>query len=363
LIAVALGIIAMGLLGLDALGVKSVGQIPQGLPSFYWPDFSLAADLWPGALGIAVMSFTETIAAGRAFAKADEPTIQPNQELLATGLANAGGALLGSMPAGGGTTQTAVNRLAGARSQLAEMVTAAAALVTMLLLAPLIGLMPEATLAAVVIVYSIGMIKPAEFRAILRIRRMEFIWAIAAFAGVVLLGTLKGIIVAIVVSLVGLAYLAANPPVHVLGRKPGTNVFRPRSREHPEDETFSGLLIVRLEGRIFFANAERIREKMGPLIAEAKPRVLAIDLTGVPDLEYTALKMMTEAEKRQREHGVMLWLVGLNPEVLRVVQNSELGETLGRERMFFNLERAVEAFQGRSGSTIQREEDKAKVGE
>jgi SulP family sulfate permease len=362
LIAVALGIIAMGLLGLDALGVKSVGQIPQGLPSFYWPDFSLAADLWPGALGIAVMSFTETIAAGRAFAKADEPTIQPNQELLATGLANAGGALLGSMPAGGGTTQTAVNRLAGARSQLAEMVTAAAALVTMLLLAPLIGLMPEATLAAVVIVYSIGMIKPAEFRAILRIRRMEFIWAIAAFAGVVLLGTLKGIIVAIVVSLVGLAYLAANPPVHVLGRKPGTNVFRPRSREHPEDETFSGLLIVRLEGRIFFANAERIREKMGPLIAEAKPRVLAIDLTGVPDLEYTALKMMTEAEKRQREHGVMLWLVGLNPEVLRVVQNSELGETLGRERMFFNLERAVEAFQGRSGSTIQREEDQAKVG-
>jgi len=363
LIAVALGIIAMGLLGLDALGVKSVGHIPQGLPSFYWPDFSLAADLWPGALGIAVMSFTETIAAGRAFAKNDEPTIQPNQELLATGLANAGGALLGSMPAGGGTTQTAVNRLAGARSQVAEMVTAAAALVTMLLLAPLIGLMPEATLAAVVIVYSIGMIKPAEFRAILRIRRMEFFWALAAFAGVVLLGTLKGIIVAIVVSLVGLAYLAANPPVHVLGRKPGTNVFRPRSKEHPEDETFSGLLILRLEGRVFFANAERLREKMRPLIIEAKPRVVALDLSGVPDLEYTALKMMNEAEKRQREHGILLWLVGLNPEVLRVVQNSELGETLGRERMFFNLERAVEAYQGRAASMRQGEEDKTKVGE
>ncbi len=362
LIAVALGIVAMGLFGLDALGVKSVGQIPQGLPSFYWPDSSLAADLWPGALGIAVMSFTETIAAGRAFAKNEEPPIQPNQELLATGLANAGGALLGSMPAGGGTTQTAVNRLAGARSQVAEMVTAAAALVTMLLLAPLIGLMPEATLAAVVIVYSIGMIKPAEFRAILRIRRMEFIWALAAFAGVVLLGTLQGIIVAIVVSLVGLAYLAANPPVHVLGRKPGTNVFRPRSKEHPEDETFSGLLILRLEGRVFFANAERIRDKMMPLVAEANPRVVAIDLSGVSDLEYTALKMMTEAEKRQREHGILLWLVGLNPEVLRVVQHSELGETLGRERMFFNLERAVEAFQGRSGSTRQGEEGTAKFG-
>ena len=229
------------------------------------------------------------------------------------------------------------------------MVTAGAALVTMLLLAPLIGLMPEATLAAVVIVYSIGLIKPAEFRAILKVRRMEFLWALAAFAGVVLLGTLKGILVAIVVSLVALAYQAANPPVHVLGRKPGTNVFRPRSKEHPEDETFPGLLLLRLEGRVFFANAERIGEKMRPLVAEAKPRVVALDLSGVPDLEYTALKMLTEAEKRQRERGVMLWLVGLNPEVLRVVQNSELGETLGRERMFFNLERAVEHFQRQSG--------------
>ena len=353
LIAVALGIAGMGLLGLHTLGVKSVGQIPRGLPSFSWPDFSLAAALWPGALGIAVMSFTETIAAGRAFAKSEEPPIRPNQELLATGLANAGGALLGAMPAGGGTTQTAVNRLAGARSQLAEVVTAAAALVTMFLLAPLISLMPEATLAAVVIVYSIGLIKPAEFRAILKVRRTELFWALAAFAGVVLLGTLKGILVAIIISLVGLAYQVANPPVHVLGRKPGTNVFRPRSKEHPEDEMFSGLLLLRLEGRVFFANAERIREKIRPLIAEAKPRVVALDLSGVFDIEYTALKMLTEAEKRQREIGVMLWLVGLNPEVLRVVQNSELGETLGRERMFFTLEQAVENFQRQSGKAGQ----------
>jgi anti-anti-sigma factor len=222
--------------------------------------------------------------------------------------------------------------------------------------------MPEATLAAVVIVYSIGMIKPAEFRSILRVRRMEFIWALAAFAGVVLLGTLQGILVAIVVSLVGLAHQAANPSVYVVGRKPGTNVFRRRSKEHPEDESFSGLLILRLEGRVFFANAERIAEKIRPLIAEAKPRVVALDLSGVFDLEYTALKMVTEAEKRQRERGIMLWLVGLNPEVLRVAQNSELGETLGRERMFFNLEQAVENFQRQLGETRQGEEGRDNLG-
>jgi high affinity sulfate transporter 1 len=343
LIAMAVGIAGATALGLQARGVELVGHIPQGLPSFTSPDFSLVEQLWPGALGIALMSFTETIAVGRAFAASDDPPLRPNQELVATGLGTAGGALLGAMAAGGGMSQTAVNRLAGARTQLAGLVTAAATLLTMLLLAGVIGLMPHTVLAAVVIVYSVGLIKPADFRAILAIRRTEFIWALAALAGVVLLGTLQGILVAIVVSLVALAQQTTNPPVHVLGRKPGTNVFRPRSPEHPEDETFPGLLLLRLEGRVFFANAERIGDKLRALMAEAKPtpRVVALDLSGVPDLEYTALKMLTEGEERQRERGVSLWLVGLNPGVLEVIQRSSLGPTLGRDRMHFNVEVAV----------------------
>ena len=341
LLAVAAGIAGAFFLNLQAHGVELVGHIPQGLPSFTPPVLSLAAQLWPGALGIALMSFTETIAAGRAFARGDEPSPRANQELLATGLANVGGALLGAMPAGGGTTQTAVNRLAGARTQMAEIVTAAITLLTMLLLAPLIGLMPQATLAAVVIVYSIGLIKPKEFREILSVRRTEFTWALIAFAGVVLVGTLKGIIVAIIVSLLALAYQAADPPVYVLGRKPGTNVFRPRSEEHPEDETFPGLLLLRLEGRVFFANAEHIAQRIKVLIDEVQPNIVVLDLTGVPDLEYTALKMLIQAERKQRERGVSLWIVGLNPEVLKMVQRSPLGEALGREAMHFNMETAI----------------------
>ena len=341
LIALAVGIASMSLLGLAAHGVESVGQIPRGLPSFTSPDLALLIELWPGALGIALMSFTETIAAGRAFATSEERSPRGNQELLATGLANVGGALLGAMPAGGGTSQTAVNRRAGARTQLAEVITAGATLVTMLFLAPLIALMPQAGLAAVVIFYSIGLIHMGDFRVILGIRRTEFLWALVAFVGVVLVGTLQGIVVAIVASLVALAYQTANPAVHVLGRKPGTNVFRPRSEEHPEDETFPGLLILRPEGRMFFANAGRLAEKMRPLVAAARPRVVALDLSAVFDLEYTALKMLTEAEKRQRERGVSLWLIGLNPDVLAMVQRSPLGGILGRERMHFTLEQAV----------------------
>jgi MFS superfamily sulfate permease-like transporter len=220
----------------------------------------------------------------------------------------------------------------------------------MLFLAPLIALMPQATLAAVVIVYSIGLIRPSEFRTILNVRRTEFIWALAAFAGVVILGTLQGIVVAIAVSLLALAYQNADPPVYELRRKPGTNVFRPRSPEHTEDEAFPGLLLLRVEGRVFFANAGQIGQKMNSLLDQAKPRVVAIDLSAVTDLEYTALKMLTAAEERQRKQGISLWLVGLNPGVLQVVRRSALSHLLGLDELHFNLELAVAKYQTSSAS-------------
>jgi sulfate permease, SulP family len=347
LVAVGLGIAASGLFALQAHGVETVGHIPSGLPAFTAPNLDLIAQLWPGALGIALMSFTESIAAARAFAGPGEPRPVPNRELLATGLGNVAGGLFGAMPAGGGTSQTAVNRRAGARTRVAGLVTATAALATLILLAPLMGLMPQATLAAVVIVYSIGLIQPAEFRDILRIRTMEFVWALVAFAGVVVLGTLKGILVAVIVSLVALAYQAARPRLYVLGRKPGTDVFRPASDANPDDETFPGLLMVRPEGRLFFANAQRIGEQLLPLIDATQPKVVAMDFSAVPDLEYSALKMLIEGEERLRERGAVLWLVALNPGVLRVVQRSPLGKTLGRERMLFNLQMVVERYRAR----------------
>jgi anti-anti-sigma factor len=255
------------------------------------------------------------------------------------------GGLFGGMPAGGGTTQTAVNRSAGARTQFAELVTAGAALATLLLLAPLIALMPNAVLAAVVVVYSIGLIKPEEFRAIARIRRTEFYWAVVAFLGVMLLGTLRGIVVAVIVSLLALAQQSNNPPVHVLGRKRGTKVFRASSAENPDDETWPGLLLLRPEGRIFFANAERLGDKIRALIQQSKPKVVVLDCRAVIDIEYTALMMLEAAEEKMRREGVVLWLTALNPSVLDVVERSGLAATLGRERMFFKLQTAVETYE------------------
>ena len=350
LVAIGGAIAASWFFGLQALGVSTVGQIPQGLPALTLPDFSLLQQLLPGALGIALMSFTETIAAGRAFARPPTRRSMPNRELIATGAANLGGAPLGAMPAGGGTSQTAIVRSAGGRSQRASLVTAGVALATMLLLAPILSLMPNATLAAVVIVYSVGLIQPAEFRAIRNVRSMEFRWALVAAAGVLVFGTLKGIVVAIVVSMIGLASQTAYPRVHVIGRKRGSDVLRPLSPEHPDDETFEGLLILRPEGRMFFVNAQHIAGQFSALMAQYQPRVVALDMSRVPDIEYSALHALMEGEKRATERGVVVWLVGLNPGVLETVRKAGLYERLGRERMLFNARMAIKQYEALQAS-------------
>jgi sulfate permease, SulP family len=132
-----------------------------------------------------------------------------------------------------------------------------------------------------------------------------------------------------------------NPNVYVIGRKRGADVFRPLSTEHPHDETFEGLLILRPEGRLFFANAQRVGDKIQALVAEHKPRVLALDMSGVFDIEYSALQMMIEGERRMTGEGVTAWLAGLNPNVLESVRASGLADRLGPERLFLDVRAAI----------------------
>jgi anti-anti-sigma factor len=215
----------------------------------------------------------------------------------------------------------------------------------MLLLAPMLGLMPNATLAAVVIVYSVGLIQPAEFQAIRAVRSMEFRWALLACAGVLFFGTLKGIVVAIVASMIGLASQTAHPRVSVIGRKRGTDVLRPLSPEHPDDEIFEGLLIVRPEGRLFFVNAQNVAEQISALVAKYQPRVLALDMSRTPDVEYSALQTLIEHEQRATARGAQVWIVDLNPAVLEMARNSGLQQRLGRERMLFTAREAIKRYE------------------
>jgi SulP family sulfate permease len=343
LVAVIFGIALATFFNLSALGISSIGEIPTGLPSLSLPDLSLVRSLWLPAMGIALMSFTESTAATRAFREHDEPLADPNRELFALGMANIAGSFFQAYPAGGGTSQTAVNANAGAKTQMAELVTVIVVALILLFLAPLISLMPEATLGALVLVAAAGLVQIDEFRDMAQIRRTELIWALLAFTGVVVLGILEGILVAILISLLTLLIQVDHPPVYVMGRKPGSDVFRPLA-DHPQDENFPGLLIVRTEGRIFFANISRAIDKLWGMVPQHAPQVLLLDCGAIPDIEYTALKSLAEFEEQLQNAGITLWLAALNPEALYMVRHSPLGQKLGNEEMYLNLEQAVESY-------------------
>jgi MFS superfamily sulfate permease-like transporter len=219
-----------------------------------------------------------------------------------------------------------------------------------LFLSPLISLLPQATLAAVVVATTIPLLNPDEFKSILRIRRTEFVWALVACAGVVLLGTLQGILIAIAISILVLLYYSTHPPVYAVGREPGTEIFRALTGEHPEDETLPGLLILRTEGFMNFASAPRVGVHMRPLISKSAAKVVILEMSAVPDLEYTALRALTSMEATLRSSGITLWLAGLNPEVLKVVERSPLGELLGPARIFANLREAVRTYETKGGT-------------
>ena len=351
LIAVAIGIGAAAFFGLQDAGIALTGRIPSGIPAPQLPDLSLVHALWPGALGIALMSFTESIAAGRAFAREEDPRPVPARELIALGAANIAGSFFHSFSAGGGTSQTAVNAGAGARTQAAELVTLGVVVATLLFLSPLISLLPQATLAAVVIVTTLSLLNPKDFLAIRRVRNMEFYWALVAFAGVVLLGTLQGIAIAVAISILTLLYQANQPLVYAMARKPGTDIFRPLRGEHAGDETIAGLLIVRTEGRMTFANTPQVGEHLAALVSATKPKVVIFECSAIPDFEYTALRALTAFEHKLSQSGIMLWLSALNPEAFSVIERSPLGATLGHSRMFFNLQQAVAAYEAQSAAT------------
>jgi MFS superfamily sulfate permease-like transporter len=223
-------------------------------------------------------------------------------------------------------------------------VSAGAVLITLLFLSSAIGALPEAALGAVIIVAAVGMIKPARFKAIARVRRDELMWALATVAGVVLIGTLQGILIAVAISMLTLMYQANHPPVYAVAYNRERQIFR-RAGESESDETFPGLLILRTEGRLTFANAANAGEKMQALIAQARPRVVALECSGIPDIEYTALTMLADAEQRLRAEGITLWLVAVNPDLMSIFARSTVSAASDPERTFANLHKALEAWQ------------------
>jgi high affinity sulfate transporter 1 len=346
LLVLGLSIAASLLFGFEALGLRTVGTFPSGLPSLTLPDVSLVAALWPAALGVALMSFTESITAARASWEEGEPLVRANQELLALGAANAAVAVVGGLPSDGAVSHTAIAKQAGARSQLAQWTAALAVVITLLLLAPAIAALPQAALGAVVLFIAFGMVKPKQFAAIARVRRTELVWALVTVVGVVAVGTLAGILIAVIISVLTLMYQANNPAVYAVVYDREQRLFH-REGDNEAAETFPGLLILRVEGRLMFANAEHVGDEMRALLAAAQPppRVLVLECSAILDIEYTALVALAAAEQRLRGRGVELWLAGVNPGVRAVPARSPLAAASDRSRLFPNLHKALEVWQ------------------
>jgi MFS superfamily sulfate permease-like transporter len=344
LLVVVLGILAVRLLDLGTHGVAVIEPLPPGLPAPALPALAQLRELLPLALGIALMSFVESTAAARAFVAKGDPEVVPRRELFALGAANFAGALFHAFPAGGGLSQTAVNEAAGARTQLAEIVTAAVVAVILLFFGFLVSGLAQATLGAIVTVSALSLIDVGALRRIYRIRRADFALALVAVAGVLGLGVLQGVLVAVIASMLVVLYGLNHPRVAILGRKLGTTVFRNHA-VHPQDEVFPGLTIVRPEAPLYFANARYVRDRVRAVVGEQEPppAVVLLDLSAVPDFDTTAFDVVRELDEELRERGIALWLAALHTLPRDMLRRSGL-EAAFEGRRFRQVEEAVEAF-------------------
>jgi sulfate permease, SulP family len=333
----------------EAHGVATVPPVPGGLPAPSLPELDLAGSLLPAAAGIALMAFVESIAAARAFRGAEDPPIRPDRELIALGAASGVGGIFQAYPTGGGLSQTAVNDRARARTQGAELVTAGLVALVLVALAPLFRYVPEAALGAIVLVAAAGLLARDEARAIRRQLPRDWTFGVVTLVAVLVLGTLEGILVGVVVSVLTLFWDLNHPPVVVLGRRVGTDRFQSIS-SHPDDETIPGLLLVRIESPLYFGNAHRVIDRVAELVhrADPRPRVLLLDLSAVPDADTTAMAVLAERADRLASSGTELWLAAMTDRVLAMARRGPRWARLEETgRVFPTVAAAVETFQAR----------------
>lgn len=294
LIVVVGGIVLVWLAGIDEFGVRLIAAVPSGLPVPGIPDFAQTTALVPGALAIAVMAFLESAAVARSLRTPDEPQIDSDQELFATGAANAIGSFFGTMPAAGGFSQSAVNQSAGARSQLATVVTVVLAVLVALFLGPVLSLMPEATLAAMVFVAVAGLINIPELVRWARISRVDFWVALSVAVIGLTAGLLPAVAVGVVATLVLVLRELNVPKVRVVGRR-------------------DGVLGVNLDRGLYTANALANERKILEVVADEEEQVNAIVL-GLAQQEVMTITVLEALENLDRElsqHGTMLHLAAL----------------------------------------------------
>lgn len=347
------GIVVVSIFSLEAQGVHVIGDIPAGLagpqlPAVTWSDLML---LLPGAIGLTLVMFAEAVGPARSFAGKHGDDINADQELIGLGFANAGAGLFQGFPIGASLSKSAANDTAGAHSQMSGIFAAGLTALVALFLTPLFYNLPEATLGAIVIVAIAGMVKVEKFRRLYRVRKLDFALGLVALLGVLTFEeTLAGLLVAVVVSLLALVARASQPRLSILGRRPGRIVYGDVA-QHPDYETVPGLLVVRPDEGIFFANADTLRDEIRALINDREPPVLAVllDLEMTTDLDVPGAEMLAELKKDLSQANVALMLTRVRSGTRLILDRSGVTAVIGQENFYPEIIAGVLTFEKEHG--------------
>jgi SulP family sulfate permease len=306
---VVLATLATWALGLHEQGVAILGDVAGGLPSPAVPDvsFGLLGDLVPVALTIAVVAFAEGISVAKAIARKTRESVEPNQELLATGAANAAAGVFSGFPIAGGFSRTAVNYQAGARTPFASVVTAALLVVAVLWLTPLFFYVPKAVLAAIVVVAVLGLVDIADARHTFRVSRTDGATLAVTFFATLVLGVEAGLAAGVVFSLAAFVWRSANPHTTELGRVDGTTEYRNVDRW--PTRTADDTVLLRVDGPLFFANTRRLDERVQRLVASRRAvRTVVLDASAITDIDATGVHALHELAADLGTAGIELHL-------------------------------------------------------
>lgn len=345
------GLLSSWLLDLDARGVALVGDIPRGLPSLAVPDLAVftshAGTLGAAGAALVLIGFSQTAGDARLFAARHRYGIDLNKELVAQGAANVGAGLVQGMPVTTSLSASSLNDRTGARSGLASITSGVVVLAVLVLLAPLFSFLPLPVLAALIIEAVVsGMMDVAGMRRLFRVQRFDFTVACVALVATLVVGVLAGVLIGIGLSMLWLISVTTRPNLPLLGREPGTQVFRDLS-DHPDGLEEDGVVVVRVDSGLFFATSEAIEQRIHSLLDQrGQVRCIVLDFEGVNFIDSQGVDTVRDVQRLLTDGGATLRLAHLKARVRVVLDRAGVLSELGPNTVHGNVHRAVEAHQG-----------------
>jgi SulP family sulfate permease len=337
--------------GLDERGVNVLGPVAGG-----WPNLTVPAIHWadvrqvlPLALTMALVGFAQTISIGKTLGNKFGYDIDANRELTALGLSNLTSSFSQGYAVSGSLARSALNAAAGARTQVAAIVAAICVAITTLFFTPLFHYLPHATLAAILIVSSLRLIDTREIRYLFKVKITEGILLVFTFLATLALGIMPGLLFGIVASILLFITLNTRPNTAILGRLPNTNIFR-NVQHFPEAETIAGLVILRIDASLYFANAVFLKEKVHEICRQhgTALKALILDASAVNDLDSSADTALHQLSAEFKANGIEFYIAGVKAPVRDVMKRSGLYAVLSSDHFFFTIDAAVKRFQDKT---------------